>query len=166
MGHQPPNGEAPNSKSNVSFSLSHTVVDWLKVSERPIPIFLISADNDTLAHGIGRYRYYRYHKYRPIPILWYRYRSYSTKGYIVFCDYSEMFMDTNKFSTKTIPILPILWYRYRSYFTKVYIVFSDYSEMFMDTNKFSTKTLSAINNLEGAVIRKKKEYTWRQEMEQ
>jgi len=39
------------------------------------------------------------------------------------------------------------------------------SEMFMDTNKFSTKTLSAINNLEGAVIRKKQEYNWRKEME-
>jgi len=40
------------------------------------------------------------------------------------------------------------------------------SEMFMDTNKFSTKTLSAINGLEGAVIRKNKEYNWRKEMEQ
>ena len=40
------------------------------------------------------------------------------------------------------------------------------SEMFMDTNKFSTKTLSAINNLEGAVIRKKQEYNWRKEMEE
>merc|ERR1711981_492018 len=39
------------------------------------------------------------------------------------------------------------------------------SEMFMDTNKFSTKTLSAINNLDGAVIRKKQEYNWRKEME-
>merc|ERR1712018_412671 len=39
------------------------------------------------------------------------------------------------------------------------------SEMFMDTNKFSTKTLSAINNLEGAVIRKEQEYNWRKEME-
>merc|ERR1712226_1135786 len=39
------------------------------------------------------------------------------------------------------------------------------SEMFMDTNKFSTKTLSAINNLEGAVIRKKQDYNWRKEME-
>merc|ERR1712241_521444 len=34
-----------------------------------------------------------------------------------------------------------------------------------DTNKFSTKTLSAINNLDGAVIRKKQEYNWRKEME-
>ena len=41
-----------------------------------------------------------------------------------------------------------------------------FSEMFMDTNKFSTKTLSAINNLEGAVIRKKQEYNWRKEMEE
>jgi len=40
------------------------------------------------------------------------------------------------------------------------------SEMFMDTNKFSTKTLSAINGLEGAVIRKNKEYNWRKEMEE
>ena len=39
------------------------------------------------------------------------------------------------------------------------------SEMFMDTSKFSTKTLSAINGLEGAVIRKNKEYNWRKEME-
>ena len=44
--------------------------------------------------------------------------------------------------------------------------FSFFSEMFMDTNKFSTKTLSAINGLEGAVIRKNKEYNWRKEMEQ
>ena len=37
-----------------------------------------------------------------------------------------------------------------------------FSEMFMDTSKFSTKTLSAINGLEGAVLRKKdKEYNWR-----
>merc|ERR1719350_752160 len=40
------------------------------------------------------------------------------------------------------------------------------SEMFMDTSKFSTKTLSAINGLDGAVLRKKdKEYTWRKEMD-
>merc|ERR1711935_1320349 len=40
------------------------------------------------------------------------------------------------------------------------------SEMFMDTSKFSTKTLSAINGLEGAVLRKKdKEYNWRKEMD-
>ena len=46
------------------------------------------------------------------------------------------------------------------------LFFSYYSEMFMDTNKFSTKTLSAINNLEGAVIRKKQDYNWRKEMEE
>ena len=46
------------------------------------------------------------------------------------------------------------------------LFFYYYSEMFMDTNKFSTKTLSAINNLEGAVIRKKQEYNWRKEMEE
>merc|ERR1711953_605947 len=40
------------------------------------------------------------------------------------------------------------------------------SEMFMDTSKFSTKTLSAINGLEGAVIRKNKDYNWRKEMEE
>jgi len=40
------------------------------------------------------------------------------------------------------------------------------SDMFMDTSKFSTKTLSAINGLEGAVLRKKdKEYNWRKEMD-
>jgi len=40
------------------------------------------------------------------------------------------------------------------------------SDMFMDTSKFSTKTLSAIEGLEGAVLRKKdKEYNWRKEME-
>ena len=39
--------------------------------------------------------------------------------------------------------------------------------MFMDTSKFSTKTLSAINGLDGAVLRKKdKEYTWRKEMDE
>jgi len=39
------------------------------------------------------------------------------------------------------------------------------SEMFMDTSKFSTKTLSAINGLEGAVLRNpNKEYNWRKEM--
>ena len=42
-----------------------------------------------------------------------------------------------------------------------------FSEMFMDTSKFSTKTLSAINGLDGAVLRKKdKEYTWRKEMDE
>lgn len=41
-----------------------------------------------------------------------------------------------------------------------------FSEMFMDTSKFSTKTLSAINGLEGAVIRKNKDYNWRKEMEE
>ena len=50
--------------------------------------------------------------------------------------------------------------------TDVFHFFSFFSEMFMDTNKFSTKTLSAINGLEGAVIRKNKEYNWRKEMEQ
>ena len=46
-----------------------------------------------------------------------------------------------------------------------YIIF--FSEMFMDTSKFSTKTLSAINGLEGAVLRKKdKEYNWRKEMDE
>jgi len=40
------------------------------------------------------------------------------------------------------------------------------SEMFMDTSKFSTKTLSAINGLDGAVLRKKdKAYNWRKEMD-
>ena len=48
----------------------------------------------------------------------------------------------------------------------VIMCFLYFSEMFMDTNKFSTKTLSAINNLEGAVIRKKQEYNWRKEMEE
>ena len=48
----------------------------------------------------------------------------------------------------------------------VIMYFLYFSEMFMDTNKFSTKTLSAINNLEGAVIRKKQEYNWRKEMEE
>ena len=46
----------------------------------------------------------------------------------------------------------------------IYFIFS---EMFMDTSKFSTKTLSAINGLDGAVLRKKdKEYTWRKEMDE
>jgi len=41
------------------------------------------------------------------------------------------------------------------------------SEMFMDTSKFSTKTLSAINGLDGAVLRKKdKAYNWRKEMDE
>jgi len=41
------------------------------------------------------------------------------------------------------------------------------SEMFIDTGKFSTRTVSAINNLEGAEMRHKKEsdYQWRKEME-
>ena len=47
-------------------------------------------------------------------------------------------------------------------FLKVFL----FSEMFMDTSKFSTKTLSAINGLEGAVIRKNKDYNWRKEMEE
>ena len=50
------------------------------------------------------------------------------------------------------------------------ILFYFFSEMFIETGKFSTRTLSAIKNLDGAVIRQKKrdpgDYQWRQDMEQ
>jgi len=42
------------------------------------------------------------------------------------------------------------------------------SEMFIETGRFSTRTVAAINNLEGAEMRHKKEgdYQWRKEMEE
>ena len=62
--------------------------------------------------------------------------------------------------------------RYRQIICKIYettfVLF--FSEMFIETGKFSTRTLSAIKNLDGAVIRQKKrdpgDYQWRQDMEQ
>ena len=40
--------------------------------------------------------------------------------------------------------------------------------MFIETGRFSTRTVAAINNLEGAEMRHKKEgdYQWRKEMEE
>merc|ERR1712083_298191 len=57
-----------------------------------------------------------------------------------------------------------------SYASEVDYQRHNYSEMFIETGKFSTRTLSAIKNLDGAVIRQKKrdpgDYQWRQDMEQ
>ena len=50
----------------------------------------------------------------------------------------------------------------------IFNIWMSFSEMFIDTGKFSTRTVSAINNLEGAEMRHKKEsdYQWRKEMEE
>ena len=52
-----------------------------KYRYRLIPIL-----TDTWNIGIGRYRYYRYHQISAEPILWYRYRSFtSPESSTVFC---------------------------------------------------------------------------------